>query len=111
LAEDDEMTAGIGGGILFEQPGAVFVKFDFDGKTAGASMTLAATMLASVKIGSRLMVTSTGSERSTEMVWVHSSLKERSGQAESKIEALLSCFRIIPGDWGKVGSGWLARLL
>ena len=39
-------------------------------KPPRASMTLAATMLASVKIGSRLMVTSTGSERSTEMFWL-----------------------------------------
>ena len=29
--------------------------------------------------------------------------------AESKIDVVR--FRIIPGDWGKVGSGWLTRLL
>jgi hypothetical protein len=29
--------------------------------------------------------------------------------AASKIEAVR--FRIIPGDWGKAGSGWLTRLL
>ena len=28
------MPSGIGGGILFEQPGPVFIEFDFDGKTA-----------------------------------------------------------------------------
>jgi hypothetical protein len=28
--------------------------------------------------------------------------------AESKIEVVR--FRIIPGDWGKAGSGWLIRL-
>ena len=29
--------------------------------------------------------------------------------AESNIEVVR--FKIIPGDWGKVGSGWLPRLL
>ena len=51
LAEDEPNDAGIGGGVLFQQPGAVFVESNFDGKAAGASMTLAATMLASVKMG------------------------------------------------------------
>jgi hypothetical protein len=40
---------------------------------------------------------------------VHGSLKERSGQQDWKIELFVSM--IIPGDWGKVGSGWLTRLL
>ena len=40
---------------------------------------------------------------------VHSSLKERSGQQQVKLK--LFVFRIIPGDWGKVESGWLTRLL
>jgi hypothetical protein len=40
---------------------------------------------------------------------VHGSLKERSGQRDWKVELFVSM--IIPGDWGKVGSGWLTRLL
>jgi hypothetical protein len=34
LAEDGKMAAGIGGGILVQQPGAIFVEFDLDGETA-----------------------------------------------------------------------------
>jgi hypothetical protein len=35
---------------------------------------------------------------------------ERTKRAvESKIEGV--CFEIIPGDWGKAGSGWLIGLL
>ena len=41
---------------------------------------------------------------------VVSSLKELSRTAKIERE-LLSDLEIIPGDWGKVGSGWLARLL
>jgi len=32
-------------------------------------------------------------------------------QAETVERLWLFVFRIIPGDWGKVGSGWLARSL
>jgi hypothetical protein len=38
-----------------------------------------------------------------------SSLKERSRQDGLAIVLFVS--RIIPGDWGKVGPGWLARFL
>jgi hypothetical protein len=41
---------------------------------------------------------------------VRSSLKERSRQKQLK-DCGLFVSRIIPGDWGKVGSGWLARSL
>jgi hypothetical protein len=40
---------------------------------------------------------------------VYSSLKERNGWWKSKDELLVS--GIIPGDWGKVRSGWLIWLL
>jgi hypothetical protein len=40
---------------------------------------------------------------------VLSSLKERSGRRRVKLTLL--DFRIIPGDWGKVRSGWLTWLL
>src|SRR5208282_2070446 len=38
-----------------------------------------------------------------------SSLKERSRQYSLNIGLFVS--RIIPGDWGKIGPGWLARFL
>ena len=41
---------------------------------------------------------------------VTSSLKELSRTAKFERE-LLDDSEIIPGDWGKVGPGWLARLL
>ena len=34
LAEDGEMLAGIGGGVLFQNPGAGFIKMNFDGEPA-----------------------------------------------------------------------------
>jgi hypothetical protein len=40
---------------------------------------------------------------------VRSSLKEPRRMAANKIVPEIS--KIIPGDWGKVGSGWLTRLL